>query len=60
MALGGAFTSVNPYNVYSHDDAGTELTRTTGIKMEASRANAIYGGTAVQMPSLRLMAIIKA
>lgn len=60
VALGGAFTSVNPYNVYSHDGAGTEMTRTTGIKMEASRANAIYGGTAVQMPSLRLMAIIKA
>lgn len=35
------------------------MTRTTGIKMEASRANAIYGGTAVQMPSLRLMAVIR-
>ena len=60
VALGGAFTSVNPFNVYCHDGAGTEITHTTGIKMEASRANAIYGGTAVQMPSLRLMAIIKA
>ena len=59
VALGGAFTSVNPYNVFSHDGAGTEMTRTTGIKMEASRANAIYGGTAVQMPSLRLMAVIR-
>ena len=60
VALGGAFTSINPFNVYCHDGAGTEITHTTGIQMQASKANAIYSGSTVQMPSLRLMAIIRA
>lgn|GEM_PF-4001587 len=60
VAIDGAFTSVNPFKVYCHDGTGTERTHTTGIKMEASKANAIYSGSTVQMPSLRLMAIIKA
>ena len=60
VALGGAFTSINPFNVYCHDGAGTEITHATGIQMQASKANAIYSGSTVQMPSLRLMAIIRA